>query len=172
MLGMKGTVVNFVVRKVKKMVPKFQLTNAVSFKEALAQGKKFTMPPLETKADDVIILQYTGGTTGVAKGAMLTNKNLIANMQQIRAIMMPKLEEGKEVMLCPLPLYHIFAFTVNCLAIMSIGGCNILLVNARDLPAVIKEWKKIQAKPRTRGEYAVQCPAQSQRLLKHRFFRT
>jgi long-chain acyl-CoA synthetase len=142
LLGFKGKVVNFVVRNVKKMVPSFHLDNVVSFKEALAQGKKFSVPPLTTGPDDTIILQYTGGTTGVAKGAMLTNKNLISNMQQIRAIMMPKLQEGVEVMLCPLPLYHIFAFTVNCLAIMSIGGCNILLVNARDLPAVIKEWKK------------------------------
>jgi long-chain acyl-CoA synthetase len=141
MLGLKGAVVNFVVRNVKKMVPPFTLQNTVSFREALRQGRKFTVQAPETGPDDVIILQYTGGTTGVAKGAMLTNRNLLANMMQIRAIMMPYLEEGREVMLCPLPLYHIFAFTVNCLAIMSVGGCNILIVNARDLPALIKEWR-------------------------------
>jgi long-chain acyl-CoA synthetase len=141
MLGLKGMIVNFVVRNIKKMVPKFTLHNTVSFKEALSQGRKFTVQSSETGPDDVIILQYTGGTTGVAKGAMLTNRNLLANMMQIRAIMMPHLQEGKEVMLCPLPLYHIFAFTVNCLSIMSVGGCNVLIVNARDLPAVIKEWR-------------------------------
>ena len=88
--------------------------------------------------DDVIILQYTGGTTGVAKGAMLTNRNLVANMEQIRAWMKPFLQEKEEIALCPLPLYHIFAFTVNCLALMSFGALNVLVTNARDLPSVIK----------------------------------
>jgi long-chain acyl-CoA synthetase len=118
------------------------LSNTVTFNQALAQGKKFTLNKHEGSPDDTIILQYTGGTTGVSKGAMLTNRNLIANMQQIRGILGPKLEEASEIALCPLPLYHIYAFTVNCLALMSIGGSNVLIVNARDLPALIKEWRK------------------------------
>ena len=142
MLGLKGAIVNFVVRHIKKMVPKFSIPNTVSFKEAIAQGKKFTLQPHRSGPDDTVILQYTGGTTGVSKGAMLTNRNLIANMQQIRAILMPKMKEAEEVVMCPLPLYHVFAFTVNCLAILSVGGRNILIINARDQPALIKEWRK------------------------------
>jgi long-chain acyl-CoA synthetase len=142
MLGFpKKQIVNFVVRNIKRIVPKFDIPNTVSFTEALTQGKKFTLKPYEGTQDDVIILQYTGGTTGVAKGAMLTNRNLISNMQQIRAWMMPFLREGEEVTICPLPLYHIFAFTVNCLAMMSIGALSVLITNPRDLPAVIKIMK-------------------------------
>jgi long-chain acyl-CoA synthetase len=141
MLGIKGVLVNFIVRRVKKMVPKYNLTNTVCFTDALKQGRKFTIKPFTSGPDDTIILQYTGGTTGVSKGAMLTNRNLVANMQQIRAWLMPVLPEGKVVALCPLPLYHIFAFTVNCLAFMSVGGRNVLIVNARDIPALIKEWR-------------------------------
>ncbi len=142
MLGLKGYIVNFVVRSIKKMVPKFNIPNTVTFKSALNEGSKFSLPPLTSGPDDTIILQYTGGTTGVSKGAMLTNRNLVANMMQIRAIMMPVLGGNNLTVLCPLPLYHIFAFTVNCLAIMSVGGRNILIVNARDLPALIKDWRK------------------------------
>jgi len=142
MLGaIKGTIVNFVVRSVKKMVPKYNIPNTVNFLEALKQGKKFSLPVHAGEPDEVILLQYTGGTTGVSKGAMLTNRNLVANMLQVRAWMMPYLEDGKEIALCPLPLYHIFAFTVNCLALMSIGTKTILITNARDLPSVIKAWK-------------------------------
>jgi long-chain acyl-CoA synthetase len=141
LLGLKGWVVNWVVRW-KGMVPRFQLPGAVTFEVALAEGSKLKMQVVKTTPDDTIILQYTGGTTGVSKGAMLTNRNLVANMLQIRAIMMPKLKEAAETALCPLPLYHIFAFTVNCLGIMSVGGCNILIVNARDLKTLIKEWRK------------------------------
>lgn len=141
MLGLKGVLVNFIVRRVKKMVPKYNLSNTVCFTECLKQGRKFTVKPFTSGPDDTIILQYTGGTTGVSKGAMLTNRNLVANMQQIRAWLMPVLPEGKVVALCPLPLYHIFAFTVNCLAFMSVGGRNVLIVNARDIPALIKEWR-------------------------------
>ena len=91
--------------------------------------------------DDVILHQYTGGTTGVSKGAMLTNRNLVANMEQIRAMIFPFLKEGEEVALSPLPMYHIFAFSVNCLALMSIGTLNVLVVNARDLGSIVKEFK-------------------------------
>lgn len=138
----KKAIVNFVVRKIKRMVPKYDIPNTVTFSEALRQGKKFSLPALENNPEDVIILQYTGGTTGVAKGAMLTNRNLIANMQQTRAFMQPFLKEGEEVALCPLPLYHIFAFTVNCLVLMSYGALNVLITNARDLPSVIKAMKQ------------------------------
>ena len=137
----KGAITNFMVRKVKKMVPKYNLPNTVSFKEALTQGKKFTVKETQSHPDDTILFQYTGGTTGVAKGAMLTNRNLVANMIQIRAVMLPFLEEGKEVALSPLPLYHIFAFTVNCLSLMSVGCHTVLVVNPRDLPSVMKEFK-------------------------------
>lgn len=142
LLGMvKGTITNFVVRSVKRMVPKFNISNTVTFKEALSQGKKFTLPDLEGKPEDVIALQYTGGTTGVSKGAMLTNKNLIANMLQIRATMLPFVKEREEVALSPLPMYHIFAFSVNALALLSIGTRTILITNARDIGSIIKEFK-------------------------------
>ncbi|MCB0534209.1 MAG: AMP-binding protein [Lewinellaceae bacterium] len=141
MLGFRGKIINFIVRRIKRMVPRFNLPNTATFMDGLKQGKKFTIKPFESGPDDTIILQYTGGTTGVSKGAMLTNRNLIANMQQIRAWLSPVLPERKVVALCPLPLYHIFAFTVNCLAFMSVGGRNVLIVNARDLPALIKEWR-------------------------------
>ncbi len=137
----KGAIVNLVVRKLKKMVPAFNIPNTASFSEALAQGKKFTLPPVSGGPDDTILLQYTGGTTGVSKGAMLTNRNLISNMLQMRAWAAPLLKEGQEVMLCPLPLYHIFAFTVNCLFGISMGGLNVLVTNARDIPSIIKAMK-------------------------------
>ena len=142
MLGMKGHVVNFVVRRVKKMVPKFDIPNTVRFTDTLKQGKRFTIEPFQSGPEDTIALQYTGGTTGVSKGTMLTNRNLVANMLQIRAWLGPLFKEGEQpIVLCPLPLYHIFSFTVNCLAFMNCGGSNVLIVNARDLPALIKEWK-------------------------------
>lgn len=137
----KGSIVNFVVRNIKKMVPKFNIPNTVGFLEALNQGKKFTLPPVSSGPDDTILLQYTGGTTGVSKGAMLTNRNLISNMLQMRAWAGPYLKEGQEIMLCPLPLYHIFAFTVNCLFGISLGGLNVLVTNARDIPSIIKAMK-------------------------------
>ena len=142
MLGsVKGSIVNFVVRSVKNMVPKYQLANTVPFKEAIAQGKRFEIAPFEDGPDRVIAHQYTGGTTGVAKGAMLTNRNIMANMLQIKACLDTTFTEGGQITLCPLPLYHIFAFIVNCLAMMSYGSMNVLVVNARDLKSVIKEFK-------------------------------
>lgn len=142
MLGFpKKMVVNFVVRTLKGMVPKYNIPNTVNFSEALSQGKKFKLPEFEAKPDDVVALQYTGGTTGVSKGAMLTNRNLVVNMMQIRSWMMPRLNEREEVALCPLPLYHIFAFTINCMALSSIGALNVLVTNPRDLGSVIKTMK-------------------------------
>lgn len=134
----KKVVVNFVVRNLKRMVPKYEILNTVSFTEALAQGKKFQIPAHSGKPDDVVVLQYTGGTTGVSKGAMLTNGNLVANMLQVAAWCKPFFKEGEEVALCPLPMYHIFAFTVNILCLINIGGQNVLVTNARDIPSVVK----------------------------------
>lgn len=143
MLGsIKGGLVNFVVKKVKRMVPKYNLPNTVTFKEALKSGKKFEIKKFENCADDVIVHQYTGGTTGVAKGAMLTNRNLVANMLQIKAWLGTDLIEGKEIVLTPLPLYHIFAFTVNCMVMVSYGAKNVLVTNPRDLPKFIGEFNK------------------------------
>jgi long-chain acyl-CoA synthetase len=137
----KANIVNFVVRNIKKMVPRYDIPNTVSFRHALEIGKKFTVKPFISGPDDTILLQYTGGTTGVAKGAMLTNRNMVSNMQQIRSIMMPFLREREEVCLSPLPMYHIFAFTVNALALLSIGSQTILITNARDLKTVMGAFK-------------------------------
>ena len=140
--GLKGGLINFMVRKVKKMVPKFNIPSTVSVKHAIKEGAKFSIKPFESKPDDVVALQYTGGTTGLSKGAMLTNRNLIANMLQMRCSCGVVLkDDGSEVAFCPLPLYHIFAFTVNCMGLFSMGARNILIPNPRDLPAVIKEIK-------------------------------
>ena len=143
MLGsVKGGIVDFVVKNVKRMVPKFSLPNTISFKEAIAQGKRFTVKPFDDTPDRVISHQYTGGTTGVAKGAMLTNRNILANMMQIKYCLDTQFTEGKgEITLCPLPMYHIFAFVVNCLAMMSYGSMNVLVTNARDIKSVIKEFR-------------------------------
>ncbi len=138
--GFKGFMINTVVRYVKKMVPKFNLDNTVTFKHAIQEGAKFSIKPFETKINDIAALQYTGGTTGVSKGAMLTHRNLIANMLQMRAAMMVALkDDASEVALCPLPLYHIFAFTVNCMGLFSLGAKNILVPNPRDQKSVIKD---------------------------------
>ena len=142
MMGtIKGGIVNFVVRRIKGMVPKYNLPNAVKFSETLKQGKKFKWIPVESKKDDVILLQYTGGTTGVSKGAMLTNRNLVANMEQISAEFIPFMPKNECNILCPLPLYHIFAFSVNCLAMLKNGCHNILITNPRDLKTVVKAFK-------------------------------
>jgi long-chain acyl-CoA synthetase len=137
----KRWIVNFVVRNVKKMVPAYSLPNVVTFSAALKQGKNFQIPPFQGQAEDTIALQYTGGTTGLSKGAMLTNRNLVANMLQIGVLLKPSLKEQGEVALSPLPMYHIFAFTVNCLALMGYGVHNVLITNARDIPSIIKEFK-------------------------------
>ena len=143
MLGsVKGAITNLMVRKVKRMVPKYNIANTVTFKEALSQGSKFQVSPLDGNKDDVIIHQYTGGTTGVAKGAMLTNGNLVSNMLQMSAWMGKYLKEGEEVTLSPLPMYHIFAFSVNCLAMMNLGALTVLVTNPRDLKSINKEFTR------------------------------
>ena len=147
LLGLaKGWLVNLVVRKVKKMVPAFSLPGAVRFNEAIAKGRRspFKAPPL--KRDDIAVLQYTGGTTGVSKGAVLKHRNIIANVLQIEAWNAPvtkKIPPGEQItMVCALPLYHIFALTVNMMVAMRIGGANVLIPNPRDLPSVFKELAK------------------------------
>lgn len=145
MLGFfKGSLVNFVVRHIKRIVPKYTLKNTVSFKEAIDNGKKFTLPKFDDYPERVILHQYTGGTTGVSKAAMLTNRNLVANMLQIKAILSPQMTDESEKVLCPLPLYHIFAFTANGLAMMSVGALSILVTNPRDLDSIVKEFKRYQ----------------------------
>ncbi len=140
--GLKGTIVNLVVKYVKKMVPDFSLPDSISFKKVLAEGAKFTFKPAKLTLRDTAYLQYTGGTTGVSKGAELTHGNIVANMQQISAWMKPKLKESQELVVTALPLYHIFALTVNCLAMLKIGAHNLLITNPRDMPAFIKELSK------------------------------
>jgi long-chain acyl-CoA synthetase len=140
--GFKGWLVNTVVKYVKKMVPKYHLPTAIPFNQALKEGARLRYRKPDIASTDIAFLQYTGGTTGVSKGAMLTNKNIIANMEQISAWMTPKLKDSEETAITALPLYHIFALTVNCLAMMKIGAKNILITNPRDMKAFIKELKK------------------------------
>jgi long-chain acyl-CoA synthetase len=144
MLGAaKGALVNYVVRKVKKMVPAYNLPGAVKFKDAIAQGSRSTVRKPEIKPDDVAVLQYTGGTTGVSKGAVLLQRNVIANVLQSEAWnqpMMGKVPNGEQPTgVCALPLYHIFAFTVGMMLSMRTGAKLILIPNPRDLPGVLKE---------------------------------
>ncbi len=140
--GLKGSIVNLVVKHVKKMVPSYHLPGAVSFKKALSLGANHSFKKVASTLDEPAFLQYTGGTTGVSKGAELTHGNIVANMQQISAWMKPKLEESQEIVITALPLYHIFALTVNCLAMLKIGAHNVLITNPRDMKAFIGELAK------------------------------
>jgi long-chain acyl-CoA synthetase len=144
MLGFpKGALINFVLKHVKKMVPPFQLPQAVRFRDALARGAAHAAPAVELGPDDLAFLQYTGGTTGVAKGAMLTHGNMVANMLQASAWIGTELvKPGEEVIITALPLYHIFSLTANGLVFMSLGGLNWLITNPRDMPGFVKELKK------------------------------
>jgi long-chain acyl-CoA synthetase len=140
--GVKGMIVNLAVKYIKKMVPAFNIPGAWTFKKAMAAGKNKPYERQKIKGDDLAFLQYTGGTTGVSKGAMLSHTNIVANMQQISAWMKPKLIEKEETVITALPLYHIFALTVNCLAMMKIGAHNVLITNPRDMPTFCKTLKK------------------------------
>lgn len=137
----KSLIVNKVVKHVKKMVPSFHLPQAIDFNHCIKWGRGKRLRPVEMELDDTAILQYTGGTTGVAKGAELTHRNLLSNMMQIRCWMRSALKEGEEVILTPLPLYHVFSFTVNLLAFTYLGCKNVLITNPRDIPGFIKEMK-------------------------------
>jgi len=140
--GLKGSIVNLVVKHVKKMVPAYHLPGAVSFKKALSLGANHNFKKIASTLDEPAFLQYTGGTTGVSKGAELTHGNIVANMQQISAWMKPKLVESQEIVITALPLYHIFALTVNCLAMLKIGAHNVLITNPRDMKAFIGDLAK------------------------------
>lgn len=135
----KGTLVNFVVKYIKRLVPKYNLPDAISFRSALQRGRRQQYIKTDITNNDLAFLQYTGGTTGVAKGAMLTHRNMQANLIQSRAAYGPLLNEGHELVVTALPLYHIFALTVNCLLFIEMGGCNLMITNPRDIPAVVKE---------------------------------
>lgn len=135
----KGTLVNFVVKYIKRLVPKYNLPDAISFRSALQRGRRLQYIKPDITNNDLAFLQYTGGTTGVAKGAMLTHRNMQANLVQSRAAYGPLLHEGHELVVTALPLYHIFALTVNCLLFIEMGGCNLMITNPRDIPSMVKE---------------------------------
>lgn len=143
---MKGTIVNLVVRWVKKMVPPYSLPDATPFNAALAAGKRMTLTRPDLGSDDLAFLQYTGGTTGIAKGAMLLHSNVVANMLQIDEWLKPVLENEPKVdrltVMAALPLYHIFALTACFLLSVRTGGQSILIPNPRDIPSLIKELAK------------------------------
>jgi long-chain acyl-CoA synthetase len=135
----KANIVNLVVKRVKKMVPAWNIPSAVWFKQALSAGARRGFQRVEIAPDDLAFLQYTGGTTGVPKGAMLTHRNMIANLEQAHAWIKAHVREGQEVIVTALPLYHIFALLANCLTFMKIGAKNVLITNPRDIPAFVKE---------------------------------
>ncbi len=138
----KGAIMNFVLRHIKKMVPSYNLPDTMSFKSVLAQGANEQFEPVSLGHDDLAFLQYTGGTTGVSKGAMLTHGNMVANMQQASAWLGDRIVIGEEVIITALPLYHIFALTANCLVFMKFGGKNVFITNPRDMPGFVKELSK------------------------------
>ena len=137
----KGALVNFVLKHVKKMVPAYSLPHAVRFRDALARGAAHPLPEVQLGHDDIAFLQYTGGTTGVAKGAMLSHGNMVANMLQAGAWIAQNAKQGEEVIITALPLYHIFSLTANGLVFMRLGGLNWLITNPRDMPGFVKELK-------------------------------
>jgi long-chain acyl-CoA synthetase len=138
----KAAIVNYVVRKRRKQVPPWHIEGAIPFKDALAAGEKSGFDPVDVRPEDVAFLQYTGGTTGVAKGAMLTHANISANILQSEAWITPLFRRKAATLITPIPLYHIFALTANCLLFLRLGWRNILIINPRDFPEVIKELKK------------------------------
>ncbi|RZF21877.1 MULTISPECIES: long-chain-fatty-acid--CoA ligase [Halobacteriovorax] len=138
----KSLLVNFVIKHVKKMVPSWDLPGAKSFLEALDKGDESKYKRPEIINSDLAFLQYTGGTTGVSKGAELTHRNIVANLCQAGEWISPVVEEGKEIIITPLPLYHIFSLTANCFTFSKIGALNVLITNPRDIPGFVKELKK------------------------------
>ncbi|MEQ3514701.1 long-chain-fatty-acid--CoA ligase FadD [Pseudoalteromonas sp. BZB3] len=139
--GVKKHLVNFVVKRVKKMVPPFSLPNAIPFNEVVSADPNAYKAP-DIHRDDLAFLQYTGGTTGVSKGAMLSHGNMVGNLEQVSGCLDNVLDKGKEVVITALPLYHIFALTANCLTFMKYGGHNILITNPRDMAGFVKELAK------------------------------
>jgi long-chain acyl-CoA synthetase len=139
LLGFKGIAVDLVLRHVKKMIPAWSLPGSIRFSDALAAGRRGKLERVPISHDDIAFLQYTGGTTGVAKGAMLLHRNIVANLLQAKAWVEPFLGDKREVIITPLPLYHIFSLTANCLTFMTLGGENILIPNPRDIAGFVKE---------------------------------
>ncbi|MGI3130390.1 long-chain-fatty-acid--CoA ligase FadD1 [Halopseudomonas pachastrellae] len=141
---LKRVLINAAVKYLKKMVPPYSIPGMVRFNDAMAKGRSLKLAEAAPKGDDIAVLQYTGGTTGVAKGAMLTHRNLVANMLQAKELMASNMTDGEEVVICPLPLYHIYAFTFHCMAMMVSGNQNVLITNPRDIPAFVKELSKFK----------------------------
>jgi len=142
LLGFKGEVVNFVVRHVKKMVPAWRINGAIRFTAMLAEGARFELKPAGVGHEDMAFLQYTGGTTGLSKGAVLLHQNILANLEQTAAWLKPFGKDEPQAIVTALPLYHIFSLTANCLLMMKAGGCNILITNPRDIPGFVKELRR------------------------------
>jgi long-chain acyl-CoA synthetase len=142
MLGWKGPLVDFVLRHVKKMIPPWRLAGSMRLSEGLAEGRRRKLEHVPITHQDIAFLQYTGGTTGVAKGAMLLHRNIIANLLQAGAWLKPFLGNERHLILTPLPLYHIFSLTANCLVFMTLGAENVLITNPRDIPGFVKEMSK------------------------------
>ena len=140
--AVKGTLVNCVLKYVKKQVPSYELSNSVKFNVALAKGGKLNFSPVEVTGQDLAFLQYTGGTTGPSKGVMLTHRNMVANLEQSNAMTKQVFEIGKEIMVTALPLYHVYALTSNCLCFIPFGGTNLLITNPRDMVGFVKELAK------------------------------
>ena len=140
----KKHIVNFVIRRVKKMVPAYQLPGHLRLDDVLARGAAKGFSPVEVSQDDLAFLQYTGGTTGVSKGAMLTHRNMVANLRQMHAWIGDLVTEGQEVVITALPLYHVFSLVCNCLLFSSVGGMNVLITNPRDIPAFVKELSQLK----------------------------
>ncbi len=139
LLGLKGVVVNAVLRYVQKKVPAWNIPGAVRFNAMLAEGGALEFKPVDVDLEDVAFLQYTGGTTGTAKGATLLHRNIVANVEQSAAWLTPFIGDQPQVMITALPLYHVFSLTANCLTMLKIGGCNVLITNPRDIPGLVKE---------------------------------
>lgn len=141
---LKSFVMNAVLKYFYKKLPNWNIPHAIMFKQSIAQGKDLSFTPVDINNEDIAFLQYTGGTTGVSKGAILTHRNIIANMQQADAWFQSTLEDEKEIIITALPLYHIFSLLANCFFFSKIGGLNVLITNPRDIPGMVKEMKKFQ----------------------------
>ncbi len=139
--SLKGIMVDFIIRHIKRKVPKHHLSNTVNFKTAIRQGAHQKLKPVNFQRADLALLQYTGGTTGISKGAMLSHGSILANIEQIKAVICYYLKDGEETALSPLPMYHIFAFAVNMMAMLSIGANTVLVVNPRDISSVVKAFQ-------------------------------
>ncbi len=142
--GFKSSLTNFVVKRVKKMIPSYILPNAIKYKDVIKKGATLSLEPIKLTPNDIAFLQYTGGTTGVAKGAVLTHRNLVANIEQSYAWLSNVVSEGGEIIITALPLYHIFSLTANCLVFIKLGGKNVLITNPRDMPGFVKDLSKHQ----------------------------